>query len=214
MEPAGAWECLLLACRLLTALVLVLAPGPVAAGPEALQLAQLIRARERQIQVEKAEGRPKVDLVVDGQMQYQEDDLDLSDPDQWQRSWSTGVRVRVPIFDGKRSGARTAQAREETVRLGYERRQLVRGIEREITEASMDWQESLAREGANLGTVQQSTAGLGIAQSRYEAGAGTQLEILDAQLLLVQAESDLAVARRDRATAIVELERAVGILGE
>ena len=182
--------------------------------PEALQLAQLIRARERQIQVEKAEGRPKVDLVVDGQMQYQEDDLDLSDPDQWQRSWSTGVRVRVPIFDGKRSGARTAQAREETVRLGYERRQLVRGIEREITEASMDWQESLAREGANLGTVQQSTAGLGIAQSRYEAGAGTQLEILDAQLLLVQAESDLAVARRDRATAIVELERAVGILGE
>jgi outer membrane protein len=182
--------------------------------PEALQLAQLIRARQRQVQVEKAAGRPRVDLVVDGQMQYQEDDLDLSDPDQWQRSWSTGVRVRVPIFDGKRSGARTAQAREETVRLGYERRQLVRGIQREIIEAWMDWQESLAREEASRGTVQQATSGLGVAQSRYEAGAGTQLEILDAQLLLVQAESDLAVAQRDRALAIVELERAVGVLGE
>ncbi len=152
-------------------------------GPEALQLAQLIRARERQIQVEKAEGRPQVDLVVDGQMQYQEDDLDLGDPDQWQRSWSTGLRVEVPIFDGKRSGARTAQAREETVRLGYERRQLVRRIEREITEAWLDWQESLAREGASRGTVRQATAGLAVAQSRYEAGAGTQLEIIDAQLL-------------------------------
>jgi len=182
--------------------------------PEALQLAQLIRARERQVQVEKAEGRPRVDLVVDGQMQYQEDDLDLSDPDQWQRSWSTGVRVEVPIFDGKRSGARTAQAREETVRLGYERRQLVRGIQREIIEAWMDLQESRARESASRGTVQQATSGLGVAQSRYQAGAGTQLEILDAQLLLVQAESSLAVAQRDRALAMVELERAVGVLGE
>lgn len=182
--------------------------------PEALQLAQLIRARERQVQVEKAEGRPRVDLVVDGQMQYQEDDLDLSDPDQWQRSWSTGVRVEVPIFDGKRSGARKAQAGEETVRLGYERRQLVRGIQREIIEAWMDLQESRARESASRGTVQQATSGLGVTQSRYQAGAGTQLEILDAQLLLVQAESSLAVAQRDRALAMVELERAVGVLGE
>ena len=186
----------------------------VARRPEALQLAQLIAAREREIQVEKAEGRPRVDLVVDGQMQYQEDGLDLSDPDRWQRSWSTGVRVEVPILDGSRSGARTAQAREETKRLGYERHQLVRGVEREITEAWMDWQESLAREGARRGTVEQATTGLGIAQSRYEAGAGTQLEILDAQLVLVRAESDLALAQRDRAVAIVELERAVGVLGE
>ena len=57
--------------------------------------------------------------------------------------------------------------------------------------------------GGSCGTVQQATSGLGVAQSRYQAGVGTQLEILDAQLLLVQAESDLAVAQRDRALAIV-----------
>jgi len=182
--------------------------------PEILQLAQLIGARERQIQVEKAAGRPRVDLVADGQMQFQEDDLDISNSDQWQRSWSTGVRVEVPILDGKRSRSRTAQAREETKRLGYERRQLERGVEREIAEARMDWQEGLARQGARQETVEQATVGLAVAQSRYESGAGTQLEILDAQLVLVQAESDLAMARRDRALSVVELERAVGVLGE
>ena len=186
----------------------------VSRRPEMRQLAQLIEAREREIQVEKAAGRPRVDLVVDGQMQYQEDDLDVSDGDLWQRSWSTGVRVELPLFDGMRSGARTAQVREETKRLGYEKRQLERGVEREITEAWMDWQEAQAREGARRGAVLQATTGLGVARARYETGAGTQLEILDAQLVLVGAESDLAVAQRDRALAVVELERAAGVLGE
>ena len=186
----------------------------VSRRPEIRQLAQLIRAREREIVVAKAAGRPRIDLVIDGQMQYQEDDLDLTDRDLWQRSWSTGVRVEVPLFDGMRSGARTLQAREETKRLGYEKRQLVRGVEREITEAWMDWQEAVAREAARRAAVAQATTGLGVARARYETGAGTQLEILDAQLVLVGAESELAVARRDRALAIVELERAAGVLGE
>ena len=186
----------------------------VSRRPEIRQLVHLIRAREREIVVAKAAGRPQVDLVIDGQMQHQEDDLDLTDGDLWQRSWSTGVRVEVPLFDGMRSGARTLQAREETKRLGYEKRRLVRGVEREITEAWMDWQEAVAREGARRGAVAQATTGLGVARARYETGAGTQLEILDAQLVLVGAESELAVARRDRALAIVELERAAGVLGE
>ena len=48
----------------------------------------------------------------------------------------------------------------------------------------------------------------------YWSGLGTQLEILDAQVVLAESETALATARRDRARALVALERAVGVLGE
>ena len=182
--------------------------------PEKRQLEQLIAIEEREIQIEKAEGRPSVDLVVDGQMQYQNDNLKISDTDEWRRSWSTGVKVQVPLFDGMRKGARVAQAREELRRLRYEAERLYRGIELEIREAWLDLQEAKERIEARRSTVEQAARGLEIAESRYASGVGTQLEILDAQLTLVEVETDLATARRDQALSIVKLELSVGVLGE
>jgi len=55
---------------------------------------------------------------------------------------------------------------------------------------------------------------LRMAGSRYANGAGTLLEILDAQLALVQTRTENAMARRDRGLALMRLERSVGVLGE
>ena len=182
--------------------------------PERRQLEQLSAIEEREIQIEKAEGRPSVDLVVDGRMQYQNDEFKISDSDEWRRSWSTRVKAEVPLFDGMRKGARVAQVREELRRLQYEAEKLDRSIELEIREAWLDLQEAEERIEARRGTVGQAARGLEIAESRYGSGAGTQLEILDAQLTLVEAETELAKARRDRAVSIVKLELSVGVLGE
>ena len=62
--------------------------------------------------------------------------------------------------------------------------------------------------------VEEARRGLAIAQAPYRTGAGTQLEVLDAQVTMVQAEAECARSRRDRAVAMVELEHTVGALGE
>lgn len=182
--------------------------------PAARQLEQLIAAADREVRAEKAGGRPQIDLVADGQMQYQEDDFGVTDTDLWRRSWSSGVRVRIPLFDGMRTRARVAQGREGVRRLQYEQEQTDRSIQLEIRQSWMDLQEARQRLAARRGTVDQATKGLQVAQSRYGNGIGTQLEVLDAQLTLVEAQTALATARRDRALAIVGLEYSVGVLGE
>ena len=51
-----------------------------------------------------------------------------------------------------------------------------------------------------------------MAQSRYINGIGTQLELLDAQLMMRQSEADLARAQHDKAVALVKIEQASGML--
>ena len=78
----------------------------------------------------------------------------------------------------------------------------------------MNFNAATGRVSARRRTVEQATKGLQVAESRYRSGLGTQLEILDAQLVLARAETDFATARRDRARRLEEVELAAGVLGE
>jgi outer membrane protein TolC len=51
-----------------------------------------------------------------------------------------------------------------------------------------------------------------VAQERYRAGAGTQLEVRDAELKLTQAELQLLQTRTDVEVARTSLARAMGTL--
>ena len=107
-----------------------------------------------------------------------------------------------------------AQAQRGLQRVEYDRKRLAREVRLQIQQAFYDVQEASERIAANRNAVRQAEKGLQIAESRYASGVGTQLEMLDAQLALVQSQTEKATARRDRALALMRLERAVGVLGE
>ena len=168
----------------------------------------------RNIDAERARTRPEIDLLFQGQMQLQSDKMELGKREDWRRSWSTGVLMKVPLYGGGRSRARVTRAKHEFDRLEAERQRLKRSLELDIRTTYVRYGEAGERLRATYGTVEQARQGLRVIESRYAAGVGTQLEVLDAQLILVEAEGSLATARRDRALAGVELERATGVLGE
>jgi HAE1 family hydrophobic/amphiphilic exporter-1 len=64
------------------------------------------------------------------------------------------------------------------------------------------------------GTVAQAKRVLAMAEKGYEYGVKTRLDVDDAQLNLVQAEGNLARAKRDYLVACVTYEWATGTLGE
>ncbi len=181
--------------------------------PEIRQLDQLVAVGRRGIQIAKAEGRPTLDLVSGGQMQFQGDEFTLSN-EEWRRSWSTGIRLEAPLFDGMRTSALAARAKLEVRRLELDRERLERSVQREVRQAWLNFNAASGRVSARRRTVEQATKGLQVAESRYRSGLGTQLEILDAQLVLARAETDFATARRDRARRLEEVELAAGVLGE
>ena len=185
----------------------------VANRPELARIIRQLEYQERNIEFERAAGRPLLDLVATGQTQFQSNEFDLADKE-WRKSWNTGVVLNIPIFDGKRTGARVARAKQSLRRVEYERQRLEREVHLQVQQAYYDVEEASERIQANRDAVLQAEQGLRMAESRYANGAGTLLEILDAQLALIQTRTENAMARRDRGLALMRLERSVGVLGE
>lgn len=163
--------------------------------------------------ISQAGSRPALDLLVNGQWEAQKNSLDFS-ADDFRKSWFSGLSLSIPIFDGFRTGAQVAQARADSRKAALAKTRLERAIRLSVLQTHQQRQEAHLRKTAQEQTVALAQKGLRIAESRYENGVGTQLEIVDAQLTLQRAEAELAMARRDLAVALVRLEYQVGILGE
>lgn len=179
-------------------------------------------ARQHRLEVEmrqsaetiaRAESRPTLDLIVNGQWQAQKNEFDFA-RDDFRQSWFSGVTLKIPIFDGFRTRAKVAQARADTRRAELARKQTERDVRFTLVQARRNVLELLERKRAQMQAVDLARQGLKIAESRYENGVGTQLEVIDGQLTLRRAEAELARVKRDFAVALVHLERGAGILGE
>jgi outer membrane protein TolC len=179
--------------------------------PEIQQMNELIRARRLDVDVEKAGIRPELFMVANGQMQLQSDELDFAG-EEWRKSWNTGVSLDIPVFDGMLARSKIKGARLEYRKAELEKERVVKNIGLEVRQAWLDFRASESRRASQVGVLELAQRGLSLAQSRYVAGAGTQLEVLDAQLMLRQSETDLATAEHDRAVALVRLEQAAGFL--
>lgn len=185
----------------------------LAKRPELAHVEQEIGWHERKVAADQASSRPKVDLVAAGQTQFQSDEFDLVERE-WRKSWNTGLVVQIPLFDGRLTGARVAQARQDLRRIEYDHQRIARAVRLQIQQAYYAVEEASERIGAHRDAVLQAEKGLEVAELRYASGVGTQLENMDAQLALVEARTQSAVARRDKALALMRLEQTVGVLGE
>lgn len=182
-------------------------------SPQLRQANLQIEMLAQGVKIARSAARPSLELSTVGQAQWQSEEISLWN-EEMRRSLNTGLSLKIPLFDGFRTGARTAQARQDREKGLLGAAQLQRLIELQIHQAWLELQAAGPRLDAQLLLLEQAEAGLELAGSRYARGFGTQLEIIDAQLLQTRAQTELAQARRDRAVALVQLETAVGIIGE
>ena len=179
--------------------------------PEMQQLGALVRARRRDVDVERAGLRPEISFVANGQMQLQSDKLDLAG-EEWRKSLSTGLSLTFPIFDGLLTRSKIEEANIELRKSELEKQRVAKIIGLEVKQAWLDLRASASRLASQQGALGLAETGLSMAQSRYINGLGPQLELLDAQLVISQSGADLATAEHDRAVALVRLEQATGML--
>jgi len=112
-------------------------------------------------------------------------------------NWTIGASLEVPILTGgrQRGDELAARADVDESRIRLQQVQEQSGLDTRVA-----WVELLAARAtweATAGTVEQATRAYQIADVRYRAGVGTQLELSDARLLLQQAEANRAQAARD-----------------
>lgn len=121
-----------------------------------------------------------------------------------------GPALSLPIFDGERLRADLAgRDADYDLAVANYNQSLVAAL-REVADAA---QAARALDAQALSTTQArdaAQAALSLAQSRYRAGLGTQLDVLAAQRPLLQFDQQLAALRAQRYAAAIDLDRALG----
>jgi len=126
------------------------------------------------------------------------------------RIWSFVPSLSLPIFDGGRNRANLdlAEARRNIAVADYER--TIQEAFREVADALAD-RRWLARQGAvQKATVADQTERTRLAYLRYESGAATYLEVLDAERGRFASEQVLVQTRRALLAGMVNLYSSLG----
>jgi multidrug efflux system outer membrane protein len=126
------------------------------------------------------------------------------------RIFHFAAELMQPIFGAKRIGASVdiAKAREEQTLAQY--RQAIANAFRDVRDALAAQQsarEVLAAETAHVDALQKAQV---LAKMRYDNGISSQLEVLDAERNLLQADLNRAEAIRAQRIAIADLFKAMG----
>jgi multidrug efflux system outer membrane protein len=155
----------------------------------------------------KAAFYPQVTLT--GFYGYQS--VSLSDLfNQGARTWQFGPTVTFPVFTGGRlrGNLKLAEARFHESLAIYQ--QTVQGAFREVSDSLIAYQRTREFRLKQEERTQANRAATDIANTRYEGGVTSYLEVLYNENELFNAELGLAQARRNEFLSVVQLYRALG----
>lgn len=172
---------------------------------ELAALGEQAQAYGQMAKMERARVLPQVSLT--GAYNYLENQF-LNDD----AVMSAGVGVQWALFDGGQARKRAA-ALERTRRATLEQREDTESmIVLQVRQAWLGSEETRQRVRVTADAVAQAEENLRIARERYGAGLGTQTQLLEAESLRVQANTNRDNAELDAGLAQLRLARAVGAL--
>lgn len=158
----------------------------LSARPELQTLRFQEQFQDKLIGVAAADSKPRADF--DGSLGYAvRRPQNLFDRDY--SRWSGVLTIKVPLFDGRRTAGKVAQARAQRNTVTQQIAQLENQIRLEVQSA---WDALALAErtiqAADL-NVAQARRAADMTEANYRLGAATQLDVVDAQQLLRQAEN-------------------------
>ena len=128
------------------------------------------------------------------------------------RAWSVGAQVSVPVFNGHLTRRQQEEAESRVAVAEYALENRRRQIRLLVAQADQSIQDAVERLAAREKERDAFVENLRLATGRYEAGAGDIIEMIDAQVQLTAAETNVVQSRFDRAAALAALYRALGRL--
>ena len=175
---------------------------------ESLRKTQAVR--REQVVAAQAGYKPSVQAYGGYDIHHSMFDTDLNAET---HGWTTGVQLNWSPFDGFATRGRVREANALYERAGVDLEDASRRIELEVRTAHSNFIEAQEVLESQKKNVEEAEEALRLASSRFDAGTGTQLDVLSAQTALTEARSTEVQALHDYASARARLQRAVGELG-
>lgn len=124
--------------------------------------------------------------------------------------WSVGGQLTWSLFDGALTIGKVKQAKSQFEKSKTELQDRSRQVELNVRTSYSDFIEAREVLDSQVKVQEQAEESLREANARFDAGTGTQLDVLDAETSLTQARTTLVTAQHDYASARARLERAIG----
>ena len=179
-----------------------------ASRPELAELRKQRAMSSEYERVVRAGNKPRVDFGAD--YGWRSVDMDGSQGDG--TTWSAGVQLTWPVFDGGRTQGAVAQAESDTRNLGIDEARFLDSLALETRTGIDAVRDAAAIVEALGGTVGEAERVLAMAEKGFELGVKTRLDVDDALLNLLQARASLARGRRDLLVAQINLRWVMGQL--
>jgi outer membrane protein len=125
-------------------------------------------------------------------------------------NWVGGVQLQVPIFNGFMTRGRRNQALAELNAARYHARDTERAVISGVDQAISGVRASRNKVGTAEPQVRQAEQALSLARIRYDAGTATNLDLLDAETALANAQLIHLRAMYELVMNTYALERAIG----
>lgn len=129
----------------------------------------------------------------------------------WQVPITVGAQINIPIFSGLKKTNQLREARNQKTQLELQRSYAEEGIRLQVNQAINNLLTQRETMLSNEIVVEQASKAYTISKSRYDAGAGTMLELNNAQLVMTQAQLNYSQSIYNYLTAYAEYERVLGI---
>jgi outer membrane protein len=121
------------------------------------------------------------------------------------------LNMNWPIFDGLAANAKAQRALQSATQARISLDQLRQRVIVEVRQSHMDIQEARERTLMARAGVQVAEENLRVAQVSYREGASINMEVLNAQMSLLQARNALVTAQFDLNTRLARLYQVLGL---
>jgi outer membrane protein TolC len=175
----------------------------LAARPDARQAEEDVRAAEAALAAARASNRPSV--YADGSYGLQGASFASGDD-----SWSYGISLQWPLFDGGLTRGRVEEARANLRSAQAQQRNTNQTVSSEVVQAYLNVRSAEEKVIAAEAEATNAEESLRLASGRYQAGVGIYIEVTDAQTALVTAQTNRVNALYGLSLARAELARALG----
>jgi len=129
-------------------------------------------------------------------------------------TYTLGVSLRVPVFDGGNRAARREESFSQYKQEQIRTKDVGQQIELQVRTALESLRSAAAEVDASREGLSLAENELAQARRRYDAGAATSVEVTDAQTRLQRARDNQVIALYDYNVARLDLATATGTIGD
>lgn len=175
--------------------------------PEVLQAAIAVQEAERNIDIADAGNKPTV--AITGGNDWADNTFPGIDANK--RSWKVAAGVTYNFYDGGATKAKVNQAKQDLLVARETEQKTREAVQLEVKQAYLNIRSAAQKVEETQTVVDQARENYRIQNIRYQAGVGINLDVLDAQLSLNEAQVSHIQALYDYNVGIAKLEQVMGV---